>query len=401
MADKGDRFSFAYACLLGWMSLAVLFVPIDLILIPGQQAFTQWIWSKPIGWTYAVVTGRAAPHTGVFSDSLSLYLLMGWLFVLAVGITPLIWLHRERASRRIIPFLLQVITAYLALQLLRYGYAKLVKTQFYLPEPNTLYTPLGGLSRDLAFWSVIGTSPMYNLITGVLECLAGLGLLFKRTHRMALLLSLGIFAQVLLVNISFDISVKVFAAMLFLITWLLMMPWLRPLWQLLSERSLTALPKTPDSIDEPLKKPLLFFRIFLACMLLTELGLFASSTGWTADDERPRPPLHGAYAVRPPKKGKAKFSHFFFHRRHYLILRTTDGQDRSYPVRVDTISQHFYWEDSVGEWKRGAYRWHLADQTLSLKPAPQADSLVGQVLPWRDLPLLKQSIHWTIDQPQK
>ena len=38
---------------------------------------------------------------------------------------------------------------FLALQLLQYGFDKVFKHQFYLPEPNTLYTPLGLLPPDL------------------------------------------------------------------------------------------------------------------------------------------------------------------------------------------------------------------------------------------------------------
>src|SRR5205085_9499653 len=108
----------------------------------------------------------------------------------------------------------QLFIYYLCLQLLKYGVDKIFKNQFYLPEPNTLFTPAGMLDKDILYWSTMGTSYGYNIFLGSLEIAAALFILIKRTRLIGLLLSLGILINVTEVNFGFDISVKLFSLFL-------------------------------------------------------------------------------------------------------------------------------------------------------------------------------------------
>ena len=107
-----------------------------------------------------------------------------------------------------------VLAAILFFFLMKYGWNKVTKSQFYMPEPNTLYTPMGQLSRDIAYWSLMGSSYSYTFFLGLFEILVAFLLIFKRTQFLASILTVGVFTQIFLVNCSFDISVKLLSGSL-------------------------------------------------------------------------------------------------------------------------------------------------------------------------------------------
>ena len=107
-----------------------------------------------------------------------------------------------------------LVSNMLAFFLLRYGFDKLFKHQFYLPEPNTLYTPVGLLSKDILFWTSMGTSHSYNVFMGLIEIIPAFLLFFKRTRMLGGLISFAVLLNVLMINIGFDITVKILSSFL-------------------------------------------------------------------------------------------------------------------------------------------------------------------------------------------
>lgn len=106
-------------------------------------------------------------------------------------------------------FIIHVTLSYLiAFFLLKYGFIKIIQHQFYTVEPNIAYTPVGHLSKDVLFWTSMGTSKSYNIFIGVTELLGGALILYKRTRMLGTLLAVGIFTHVLAINIGFNITVK-------------------------------------------------------------------------------------------------------------------------------------------------------------------------------------------------
>ncbi len=123
--------------------------------------------------------------------------------------------------------ILYVVLSYiLAFFLLKYGFDKLFQNQFYFPEPNILHTPLGNLSKDILFWSAMGTSFWYNIFMGLIEVIPALLLLHHRTRMFGAFVSFGVLLNVWAINMSFDISVKVLSSLLLLIAiYLLSFSW--------------------------------------------------------------------------------------------------------------------------------------------------------------------------------
>ncbi|RYZ00189.1 MAG: hypothetical protein EOO11_02470 [Chitinophagaceae bacterium] len=323
------------------------------------------------------------------SDSLPQWLLAGMLALGAVALAML--LDRSRRWRSVRPqaqrFLRSGLSLYLATVLLVYGADKLFKGQFYLPEPNTLYTPFGMLDKDLLYWSTVGTSYSYNLFLGGAEVLTAVLLFFKRTRVAGLLLAAGTMTQVLAVNGCFGITVLLFSGFLLFVSLLLLGPGMPRLWAVLSGKAVAAVPVVT-------RLPLwcVVLKAFIGFIAIAEAIYPSLQSGNWNDDRAPRPPLHGAYTVVAGNWEGAPGAlpkRVFVHRDGYLVLQDSSDGLRSYPLRVDADRLAVTFQ--MGRMSTMvSFRYALRDSALTiLRPAGDSVLLQARMLNWRALPALR------------
>ncbi|MFI6867063.1 DoxX family protein [Nocardia sp. NPDC050406] len=148
------------------------------------------------------------------------------LLVVAV-VATVVWtlLDRRRTEyRRLAAWFLAFIRICLAGQMLVYGYAKLIPTQ--MPEPSlvALLQPYGDFTPMAVLWSQVGASPIYQMLLGAAEVTGGLLLLLPRTRLPGILLSLVSMAQVWVLNMTYDVPVKLLSFHLLLACLVLLAP---------------------------------------------------------------------------------------------------------------------------------------------------------------------------------
>ena len=134
----------------------------------------------------------------------------------------------ERAKTALPWFRLAVRLA-LAASLLEYGMTKVIPTQFPAPPLTALVTPVGEMTLSALLWTTIGSAPAYQVITGCVEVLAGVLLILPWTATLGALLGLVSLLQVLLLNLTFDIGVKLVTMHLIALAGILLAPVARPL----------------------------------------------------------------------------------------------------------------------------------------------------------------------------
>ena len=113
---------------------------------------------------------------------------------------------------------------YLATFALSYGIIKLFALQMLFPTLSQLATPLGDLLPMRLSWLFIGYSTPYEVFSGVMETAAGLLLLNRQTVTLGLFNATGAFINVVMINLAYDVPVKLFAMHLlfcsvFLLAW--------------------------------------------------------------------------------------------------------------------------------------------------------------------------------------
>ena len=90
----------------------------------------------------------------------------------------------------------------------------------------------GDLSPASVLWLQVGSSHPYEMTLGAVEVLAGLLMFLPRTATLGTLLGLASMAQVFLLNMTFDVPVKILSGHLLLMSLVLLAPQLRRLTDL-------------------------------------------------------------------------------------------------------------------------------------------------------------------------
>ena len=119
--------------------------------------------------------------------------------------------------------LLYVILRYhVALTLILYGLAKVFMLQFGEMDLNRLESTIGSQTGMGYLWTFMSYSTFYTITSGWIEVIGGLFLLFRKTTFLGAIILCIAMANVVLIDIGYDVRVKMFAIHLFLMTLLLL-----------------------------------------------------------------------------------------------------------------------------------------------------------------------------------
>lgn len=160
----------------------------------------------------------------------------------------------------------------LAAELLSYGLDKVMPLQFGVLAPSRAIMPFGFGNRMGVLWGFMETSRIYTMFAGAAETLGGVLLLFPRLVTLGALIAFGCMLNVFVLNIAYDVPVKIFSFHLALLAVLILVPALPRLADLLVRaRPAGAIERAP-LIDGGRRDALLMY---------ATLGVFAIYAGYT------------------------------------------------------------------------------------------------------------------------
>lgn len=178
------------------------------LLCPFQFSFFVWK-DRGLIDLFQWITGS---YLDFHSDSLELWFSIPILFLLG-------WTLAYNIGDRINKWKLEEWTAWsIAIVLISYGADKIKMEQFPSPEVNLLYKPLHEFDKDLLFWTSMGTSSLYNLISGCIEIALAILLIFPASRKIGWMSTTVSLCYILLLNLSFNISVKAFVSFLLVLS---------------------------------------------------------------------------------------------------------------------------------------------------------------------------------------
>jgi len=359
-----------------------------LLLLPKRHFLFSTI-LEPIQVFFYNLIKRVSGEMPFHEDSSGMYVLLLIVPLLGLFSATIYFIPRiNHVKFKPLPAARVLTTYFLVLELWEYGWVKLTKMQFYLPEPNTVYTEFGQLSKDIAYWSVIGSSHSYVVFLGILELVAGTLVLIRRTRFLGLLLTAGIFINVLMVNISFDISVKLFAVTLLGMTCILLLNYPNQ-W-----RYLFQIPIKPVSVKQSSETRMMRWgRALVLSFMVVEVVSPTVLAESLNDDTIERPAYHGAYAIQ----NHPMWNQLFVHRRGYIIVENKRGEQLSWKVVSQTNGQFQLLEETSGT--KSNLQFLNENNTLQIrwKEGIQTIQCTIRPLPYKNLPLLKESFHWFSD----
>jgi hypothetical protein len=108
--------------------------------------------------------------------------------------------------------LVRVLVRFFLVQMLfGYGFAKVFPLQFAPPSSFRLAEQVGDMSPMGLLWTFMGFSPAYEMFTGAVEVLGGLLLTTRRTTLLGALVTTSAMTQVFVLNMCFDVPVKLYS----------------------------------------------------------------------------------------------------------------------------------------------------------------------------------------------
>lgn len=187
------HFTFAYWLLYGWLSIATGFlVPLTATYVFG-------------------IEGELVPPNGS-GDTTFNYLQAFNAVVIAFLIAAVVSaLDRSPSDRRHMKdFMASYLRYYLASVMLSYGMAKVAwdMNQFPTPEEFQLGKTWGESSPMNVVWAWMGSSRPYTVFAGAGEILGALLLIWRRTATLGALVVVGVMTNVFMLNMCYDIPVK-------------------------------------------------------------------------------------------------------------------------------------------------------------------------------------------------
>ena len=209
------RISFRFA----FIYYLIYFNPLGLISgIPGMYYLTEAI-NYPfdifIHWfndNFLHIRNELVPMGGSGDTSYGWAQLYSYLFLAAIA--ALIWsvFDRKKASYPNFHYWLCILLRYsLAGTAFIYGILKVFAMQMYFPNLSQLATPMGDYLPMRFSWMFIGYSTPYQMFSGFAEVMVALLLVWRRTALLGALLAIGVFANVAMLNLAYDIPVKIYS----------------------------------------------------------------------------------------------------------------------------------------------------------------------------------------------
>jgi len=339
---------------------------------------------------------RIIDAKNIESDSKEMYLVVLIYLILSM-ILASIWsiISRVRKNEGSLYYWIHVISAYiLSFFLFVYGFNKVFKLQFYIPEPNTLYTPLGQLSKDILFWSSMGSSHSYNLFMGLIEILPALLLLFRRTRMLGAVISFTVLLNVLMINFSFDISVKILSSFLLFLSLVVLTPYAKNLFSFFFQVHKIS-PRSTLSFEVEKSNKLIIFKNCIICCLLFESLFPYCKTNNFNDNQQNLPLFHGAYEVLNAPNSTSQFGNLqeirriFIHRKGFFIIQFQDDKMKDFQMKTNTLTNTIdvYALNKKMTLKITATEifWHEKNTSIHL---------AIKKLNWEKSPALQDEFHW-------
>lgn len=202
-------------------------VQLPKVEVPDWSTFTPF--RQIVFWVGAHVFGLKTPlvYSGSGSgDKQFDWVLLFCMLALSAAATA-VWSLLDRRRQDYVTlhkWFWLFLTFCLAGQMFVYGMAKAVPLQMPFPYLSKLVEPWGNYSPMGVLWASVGSSPAYESFCGCAEFVGGVLLIFRRTRTLGLLICVADMTQVFVLNMTYDVPVKLLSFHLILIALLLLAP---------------------------------------------------------------------------------------------------------------------------------------------------------------------------------
>ena len=235
----------------------------------------------------------------------------------------------------------------LAFTMIEYGVMKFARTQFGVLPLQQQMTPLGAFSPSALMWAFMSYSYPYRVFTGMAEVLGGTLLLLRRTTTLGALIVFGVMSNVLAMNLSYDVSVKLLAGHLVLMSVILIAPDAARLIRVFALNRASAPVLLPPFVSDPRRSRWLGYMaaVYVAYAVGTVVWVNVS-LGVRAHSGQPAP-LTGLYDVESISRNgvaiggasdPSRWNRVAIESTGFMTIQFSDDRPESFLTALDSVS---------------------------------------------------------------
>ena len=406
-------------CFLYFGLFCVLYQPIDGVvpMLDIDSPNTFWPVRQIVFWTAAHIFHVDLPlvYTGSGSgDKVFDWVFFFVLFVFSAAAT-VVWsvLDRKRENYATAYKWFRLFIRFaLAGQLIYYGVAKVIPVQMSFPTLLKIVEPYGNFSPMGVLWSSIGAIPAYEVFAGSAEVLAGILLIVPRTTMLGALVAVADLTQVFVLNMTYDVPVKLLSFHLILLALFLLAPEMKRLANFfVLDRSVEhssglALFNTPRA-----NRIALAAQIALGIYLLGA-NVYADRTAWYERGESLKSPLYGIWDVdnvevdgKPHAllvSDRAGWRRVIFYSAHGVGFQHMDDSFARYGASIDLKKGTIALTEADDKQWRASFAFHRLATGLMIIDGTMDNHRVHMGLSLVDSStflLVSRGFHWIQDYP--
>lgn len=378
--------------------------------LPPLRNATSWVARHIFGVTTPLVIEGSGSGDKIF-DWAHVCLLLAM-----AGCVTVIWslLDRRRKSYLSLHEWFRVgVRLGLGTTMLGYGISKAVPLQMgYGPSLTRLVEPFGSFSPMGVLWTFMGSSPAYQSFTGCTEILGGVLLLIPQTALLGALISFAVSFQIFVLNMTYDVPVKLFSFHLVLLSLFLILPdWPRLRNFFLLNRTVAP---APDRVTRSLRRSRVVLGLQLCFALYVTLSMaYGAKQGWFEfGGGAPRPPLYGIWTVdqisigdevRPPLvTDDRRWRRVIFDRPGRAVFQKMDESLVVFAAKIDQEGKTIeLTKTDATNWKATLSFARPAPDRLTLNGAMDGNQLVMdlRLVDREQFLVLNRGFHWVQERP--
>ncbi len=394
------RFIFAYCVL-----FILLMFTSGLFEIPFR-----WVGKHLLGFNYDFdVSGFGS------GDNTYAYITLFVNLIVAI-ITTIIWSFsngKRKEYNTLFYWFLVVLRIFLFSAMLLYGFVKIFQIQFQYPSFIKLLQPLGEFSPMGLAWNYMGFSKGFGIFAGIMEVTGGLLLIFRRTSTLGSFIIMGVMTQVAMMNLMFDIPVKIFSIHLIVMASIIFITDIKRFTSVFIKNRATESytyyhPSTSKSYHKTislLKKVLVPILLISACILgyLGELNI---------SDKNHKPHLYGIWktesfirnkdTIPPLITDASRWRYLIIERKGRSTVKTMTDKLVGHTFITDTVEKQItmYARDGIKDSLNLKFE-HSKSGYLKLYGTMENDSIVITFSKKNldSLPLTSRNFHWINERP--
>lgn len=399
----------------------LLIFPVSFAIFPFVSFISDWItefYHVAIPWVAANILSlekEITVFTSGSGDTTYDYVLILCLICLS-GLGAILWtlLDTKKIDHQPLnAFLLVLLRYYLAYNMFSYGFYKVFPLQFSEPSFNRLLQPYGDSSPMGLAWTFMGYSSSYTTFAGISEVLGGLLLLHRRTTILGALVTCGVMLNVFMMNMCYDIPVKIFSFQLLLMAFLILLSdkdrllsvflWNKPT----TSKAFEPYFKTTRQrqLGKVVKSIIVLFFLYTHVSDALE-ARNDPSYGYAA----PSPPLYGLYNVKdyvvnqdtipPLLTDSSRWRRLVIEHREIAQIYYMNHK-AYYKITIDSLAKTIDFVNYYDTTEIGKFEFYDTDSTMLLEGVLGADSISCTMdrLNKEDFKLMSRKFNWIQEYP--